>query len=170
MSFDDLFILVVLVIIVVAVISFTRRQKSSTGGESTTSSTPSGQVGDTLTLTESQAGKMREDIRYIQTSTVADQVSILDELRETSPDYRQYCELVGTTIDAASYSLDAAFGVGDPIDNLNSYSGLAGQQRGNGEQGNPIQMDRHEPVRRSAFACQGRMGDEPQCGGMDRAL
>ncbi len=98
MSFDDLFILVVLIVIVVAVISFMRRQKSSTGSESTTTSTPSGQVGDTLTLTESQAGKMREDIRYIQTSTVADQVSILDELRETSPDYRQYCELVGTTM------------------------------------------------------------------------
>lgn len=98
MNFDDLFILVVLVIIVAVAFSFMRRQRSSTGSADTTSSTSGGQAGDVLTLTESQAGKMREDIRYIQTSTVADQVSILDELRETSPDYRQYCELVGTTM------------------------------------------------------------------------
>ena len=36
-----------------------------------------------------------EDIKATKTSRVVDQVAILDELEATSPNYRQYCELVG---------------------------------------------------------------------------
>jgi hypothetical protein len=37
-----------------------------------------------------------EDIKMTKTSRVVDQLSILEELEETTPNYRQYCELVGT--------------------------------------------------------------------------
>ena len=76
MSFDDLFILVVLIVIVVAVISFMRRQKSSTGSESTTSSAPSGQMGNTLTLTDYRCENFSDDgglqgvIHYAGTGTL----------------------------------------------------------------------------------------------------
>lgn len=37
-----------------------------------------------------------EDMKMTKTSRVVDQVAILSELEETMPNYRQYCELVGT--------------------------------------------------------------------------
>lgn len=40
--------------------------------------------------------QMVEDMKLTKTSRVVDQVSILDELEQTSPNFRQYCELVGT--------------------------------------------------------------------------
>lgn len=41
--------------------------------------------------------QMVEDIKLTKTSRVVDEVSILDELSQGSPNYRQYCELVGTS-------------------------------------------------------------------------
>lgn len=49
--------------------------------------------------TESSNGsrvQMVEDMKMTKTSRVADQLSILDELEQTSPNFRQYCELTGT--------------------------------------------------------------------------
>ena len=40
---------------------------------------------------------MAEDIKAIKTGRVADQIEILDDLGKTSENYRQYCELVGTS-------------------------------------------------------------------------
>lgn len=41
--------------------------------------------------------QMVEDIKMTKTSRVVDAISILDELSETSSNYRQYCELIGTS-------------------------------------------------------------------------
>lgn len=45
----------------------------------------------------SKRQQMAEDIKMTKTSQVVDQVAILDELSEHTPNFRQYCELVGTS-------------------------------------------------------------------------
>lgn len=46
----------------------------------------------------SSNSQMAEDIKAIKTGRVADQIEILDDLGKTSENYRQYCELVGTSM------------------------------------------------------------------------
>lgn len=62
---------------------------------SASAAAPSPKGNDASTAKNSRL-QMVEDMKMMQTSRVVDQVSILDELLETTPNYRQYCELVGT--------------------------------------------------------------------------
>lgn len=62
----------------------TRRKSSSTAS--------------TADAKKSSSAQMREDIKATKTSRVVDQVEILEELGGTSQGFRQYCELVGTSM------------------------------------------------------------------------
>ncbi|MDO5119300.1 MAG: hypothetical protein Q4D48_04375, partial [Coriobacteriales bacterium] len=64
------------------------------GMRSTTASAPAPK--GTGKTTGSSRIQMVEDMKLTKTSRVVDQVAILDELEQTSPNFRQYCELVGT--------------------------------------------------------------------------
>ena len=67
------------------------------GMRSTVSASAPEPKGTSSSSTGSKRVQMVEDIKMTKTSRIVDQVSILDELEETTPGFRQYCELIGTS-------------------------------------------------------------------------
>jgi len=86
---DIMFILAV--VVVVCVVAYLVSNKKGGGAGQASSST---QGGKSYTNRE----KTIEGIKETQTSRVADQVSILEELEVMNPSYRQFCELTGKTM------------------------------------------------------------------------
>ncbi len=91
---DLIFAIITVVLFVIIVRALLQMLKKSTSGESTGSNT-AGAVG--ATKTTSEKAEIIEDIKSTPTSRVVDAISIVDELSQTSQNFRQYCELVGTT-------------------------------------------------------------------------
>ena len=87
MDFDTLFL-----IICVATIAFV-----FFGMRSSASASAPEPKGTSSSSTGSKRVQMVEDIKMTKTSRIVDQVSILDELEQTTPGFRQYCELIGTS-------------------------------------------------------------------------
>ena len=89
-----MFFFVGVAITAVAVMRYVRStsQASSTG----TSTGSSSSSNSSKPLTASQ--QIAEDIRLTQTLDMVDAIQIMDELRETTQNFRQYCELVGTSM------------------------------------------------------------------------
>lgn len=87
---DLLLIIIVLAIVVVVVAAVsTRNNKTGQGAADQGAGTqPVGQ----------RAQQIAQDIRATKTSRVVDEVDVLRELDATSPGFRQYCELVGTSM------------------------------------------------------------------------
>ena len=84
----DLLIGVLVVVIIVLVVVLAVKSSQKSGGSSSSGTASTARV---------NKAKLAEDIRMTKTSRVVDEVAILDELGETSPNFRQYCELVGTS-------------------------------------------------------------------------
>ena len=81
------YIVVILAIAMIAYVLISMRAKSSSSASgSSTSSKPS-----------TERDQMVEDIKVTRTSRVVDEVDILNELEQTVSDFRQYCELTGTS-------------------------------------------------------------------------
>ncbi len=66
------------------------------GMRSSASATAPEPKGTSSSTTGSKRVQMVEDIKMTKTSRIVDQISILDELEQTTPGFRQYCELIGT--------------------------------------------------------------------------
>ncbi len=89
---DDLFMMLLFCAAIVLVFSWIRQRSMKPSQQSSTS---------TSTSAKPQAvskNQMAEDMKATKTSRVVDAVSILDDLSETSSNYRHYCELVGTSM------------------------------------------------------------------------
>ena len=121
-SNDDFFMMILFVAMAVFIMTMMRRMMTA----KTTSSNASSTKPKPLAVAKDQ---MLEDIKATKTSQVSDAVSILDDLGSTSPGYRHYCELVGTSMasggvtapysrrqvayyDIKCYRLDATYGGG----------------------------------------------------------
>ncbi len=90
---DDLALLGVVVIVIIVLFAIFRSMRSHQGGSTQSTST---------TRTSTAKAQIAQDMKSMQTSRVVDAISILEELGGTSPNYRQYTELVGTTQSTSS--------------------------------------------------------------------
>lgn len=90
---DDLALLGVVVIVIIALFAIFRSMRSHQGGSTQSTSTP---------RTSTAKAQIAQDMKSMQTSRMVDAISILEELGSTSPNYRQYTELVGTTQSTSS--------------------------------------------------------------------
>ncbi|MBO4365043.1 MAG: hypothetical protein J5804_01970, partial [Eggerthellaceae bacterium] len=91
MSLTEIFIVFIIVLVVALLIKgMSNGKKANTEEGTATDKQPT-------TVVEGDRQQIIEDIKTTQTGRVADQVSILEDLDATSPGYRQFCELVGTT-------------------------------------------------------------------------
>lgn len=88
----DFLMMIVFIAIALGLVSLIRRRMSS----STQSS--SSQASTTAKPQATSAAQMAEDMRATKTSRVVDAVSILEDLSQTSSNYRHYCELVGNSM------------------------------------------------------------------------
>lgn len=94
---DFLFLIIIaLALGVLCALVVTGRRRS--GNEAAASKTKA----DYKDRTVSDAAQLVEDIKAIQTSHVDDQIAILEDLSSTNSNYRQYCELIGTTQSTSS--------------------------------------------------------------------
>ena len=88
--YDDSGIIIMFIFMVVVffgLIALIRSRRSSGSGPSAASSP----------AVQQNKAKIAEDIKATSTSRVVDAISILEDLSSTSPGYRQYAELIGTT-------------------------------------------------------------------------
>ena len=91
MNLTDIVIVFIIVLVVALLVKGMRNgKKVNTGEGAATDKQPSSVI-------EGDRQQIIEDIRATKTSRVVDQVAILEDLDATSPGYRQFCELVGTT-------------------------------------------------------------------------
>ena len=81
---DTLFLFIVLVVLIVVFMRVFAKGKSGSSSSAA------------ATQTEKQ--QLIDDIKTTRTSRVVDEVEILRDLSQTSSNFRQYCELVGTTM------------------------------------------------------------------------
>lgn len=87
---SDLMSISVIVIIIIVLLAVFRSMRSHPGGSTTPTPT-------SATRSNTRKAQIVEDIKSTQTSRMVDAISILEELSKTSPNYRQYTELIGTT-------------------------------------------------------------------------
>ena len=84
----DFTLLAIIVIVIVVLFAVIRSMRSHQGGSTQTSN---------QTHVSTKKAQIAQDIKATQTSRVVDAISVLEELSASSPNYRQYTELVGAT-------------------------------------------------------------------------
>ena len=90
---EDFALLGIVVIVVIVLFAIFRSMRSHQGGSTQSTST---------SQASAAKAQIAQDMKSMQTSRIVDAVSILEELGSTSPNYRQYTELVGTTQSTSS--------------------------------------------------------------------
>lgn len=88
--YDDSGIIIMFIFMVVVFFGLLALVRSRRGGGS--NSTPASSP-----AVQQNKAKIAEDIKATSTSRMVDAIAILDDLSSTSPGYRQYAELIGTT-------------------------------------------------------------------------
>ena len=90
----ELIVFIIVVVMVALLIKGMRNAKqSNTTEQATTQTTTTGPT----TIVDGDKQQIVDDIKATQTSRVVDQVAILEDLGQTTQNYRQFCELTGTT-------------------------------------------------------------------------
>lgn len=95
MEGSGFFLLLVIVVVVVAIFLFIKNGHETAVNLGQAKKAGSAQKAAALSQKDRQ--RMAQDIRMLKTSQVKDAVDILADLSKTSPGYRHYCELTGTT-------------------------------------------------------------------------
>lgn len=96
---DGSVLLLILVVVAIVFVAFYANGRKSSGQASPRERRARGD--ETRTRDASRAAdatRIAQDMRGMKTSRVADAVEILDDLGRITPGYRQYCELVGTSM------------------------------------------------------------------------
>ena len=96
---DGSVLLLILVVVAIVFVAFYVNGRKSSGQASPRERRGRGDEARTRDASRAaDATRIAQDMRGMKTSRVADAVEILDDLGRITPGYRQYCELVGTSM------------------------------------------------------------------------